>query len=214
MARFREFVRLGVRNVIYGIIPSRSSTMRNGTGIATRVLLVNSVIAVFAFVAQVTSLATCGASHQYSTLYMVLMLVMFVASLVAQWVVRKSLLAGMNFYAWICLACVAGMAFVDATVLETGFSMILFVLTLGVLGLGLTVGYQGSIPYAAVSSILILAIGTISHDLDNAIVATTLIAATAAMSSESAHTAKRLDYLETAVGAYIDAKREYREEHG
>lgn len=186
--------------------------MKNGTGIATRVLLINSIVSAFAFIAQVTSLAVYGPSHSYWVIYLILMLTIFVASLVAQWAVRKSLQAGMNFYAWMCFSCIGGMVCIDPSILASGFPLILFTLTLGVLGLGLTVGYTGSVPFAVVSSIAIMVAGIKSGDLDSAIVATALMGATAAMSSENARTARRLDELETAVGAYIDAKRELREE--
>lgn len=190
--------------------------MKNGIGVATRVLLINSVITVFAFVAQVTSLVIYGPTHAHWFLYIILMLIVFTASLIAQWAVRKSLFAGMNFYAWICFACVTGMVVIDQSALDAGFPLILFVLTLGVLGLGLTVGYSGSVPFAAVCCVTILAIGVMTGDVDKAIVASTLVAATAAMSSEDAHTAKKLarklDELETAIEAYIDAKRDVRQD--
>lgn len=195
--------------------------MNNGIGVAARILLINSVIAIFTFVAQVSSLVKYGPTHEYWLLYIILMLVMFIASLVAQWVVRKSLFAGMNFYAWTCFACVAGMAYIDWTMLSTAFPLILFVLTLGVLGLGLTVGYSVSIPFAAVCCIVVLAVGVLSNELNVSIITGTLIAGIAAMSGENArmvkkldHTEDKLDSLETAWDEYINAKRQIREQAG
>lgn len=185
------------------------TTMRNGRGIARRVLLINTAVAVFAFVAQVSSLAVYGPSHDYWQLYLILMVLMLVSSLAAQSVVEKwSVFAGMNFYAWVCFACVAGMVCIDGMFLRTEFPMILFVLTLGVLGLSLTVGYVGAVPYAAVCAILILTIGLWYNAMDSAIIGVVLLTATGTMASEGGHTVKRLDELEVNLGAYVNAKRE------
>jgi hypothetical protein len=104
------------------------------------------------------------------------------------------------------------MVFVNWSTLDTGFPLILFTLILGVLGLGLVVGYAGSVPYASVCCITVLVIGVLSGYMDSAIVAAALLAATAASSSEGARTSKRLEYLEEAVGTYIDAKRQLRQD--
>lgn len=197
---------------VTSMCPPRDA-MRNGIGIATRVLLVNSVVSIFALIAQITSLIVYGPTHEYWALCLVLMFAVFAVSLIAQWAVRQSLLVGMNFYAWSCYACVMGMVYVDLTLMSDRFPIILFVLTLGVLGLGLTVGYRGSVPFAAICSLSVFSLGLISgSDIDNSVVAVTLLAATAMMSSENAHTARRLDHLEHAVGAYIDAKRRLRQD--
>jgi hypothetical protein len=187
--------------------------MENGLGIATRILLINSVVAVFCFVAQIASLVTTeGPTHEYWAVYLALMLLVFVASLVAQWAVRRvSLFAGMNFFAWMCFACIAGMVIIDTAFMDSSFPVILFVLTLGVVGLGLTVGYIGAIPYAAVCAAGTLYAGLAHGDMDRVMVAVVLFAAVAAMTSESTNervkTARRLGKLEDAVGAYIDVKR-------
>lgn len=181
--------------------------MHNGIATATRILLVITVITVFAFVAQVTSLVFYGPTHDYWELYLVLMVIMLVTSLVSQWIVRKSLFAGMNFFAWICFACIAGMVCIDFSTLKAGFPLILFVLGLGVLGLGLTVGYSGSVPYGAVCAVGVLGAGVISGDIDSGIVAAAFISAVVAMSSEHAGVVKRLDRLENAVDVYTEAKQ-------
>lgn len=216
-AEYRRLVRLGVRSHMEINLMKNE----NGVGIATRILLINSVITVFTFVAQIASLVIYGPTHEHWFLYITLMLIMFVASLVAQWTVRRSVFAGMNFYAWVCFACIAGMACIDRAVLSTGFPLILFVLTLGVLGLGLTVGYTASVPFAAVCCVTVLVVGVMSGDLDIAIITGTLIAGIAAMSGENARTVKKLartenklDSLETAWDEYINAKRRVREQAG
>lgn len=183
--------------------------MTNGRGIARRILLINTAVTIFAFVAQVASLAVYGPTHSYWWLYLTLMILMLSASLVSQWVTEKwSVFAGMNFYAWACFACVAGMVCIDGMFLYTEFPTILFILTLGVLGLSLTVGYVGAVPYAAVCAILMLTVGLWYNEMDSAIIGVVLLAATGTMASEGGHTVKRLDELETALGAYVNAKRQ------
>jgi len=181
----------------------------NGRGIARRILLINTAVAIFAFVAQVSSLVVYGPSHDYWQLYLTLMALMLTSSLVAQSIVNRwSVFAGMNFYAWVCFACVAGIVCIDGMFLHAEFPMILFVLTLGVLGLSLTVGYVGAVPYAAVCAILMLTVGLWYNEMDSAIIGVVLLTATGTMASEGGHTVRRLDELETALRVYIDAKRE------
>lgn len=187
--------------------------MRNGKGVARRILLINTAVSIFAFVAQVASIAVYGPTHNYWWLYLVLMLLMLLASLVALGVIERwSVFAGMNFYAWVCFACVAGMVCIDGMFLCMEFPVILFVLTLGVLGLSLTTGYIGAVPYGAVCATLMLSAGIWYNKVDNAIVGVVLLAATGMMASEGGHTVRKLDELETAIEAYVNAKRGARQD--
>jgi len=196
-----------IRSLEYQKPGDRNIVKKNGINTASRILSINSVITIFAFVIQMILMALYGSeTGNYWILYVLSIVIMVTIAPITQAIIKHSVFAGMSIYAWTCFACVSGMACIDLVLHRTTFPSVLFTLVLGILGLGITAGYSAVIPFSTVCAVMMVISGIAFKNMDGAITALALIAATTMMSSESARVADKLNELEFAVGIYIDAK--------